>query len=151
MGPLASRRATASAPELLNPMRFSSARSLGRRKSRGCGLPACGSAVTVPTSTKPKPSAPSALNRRASLSKPAASPTGFRKRIPQRRTSSAGSRTSNAARRAARCAGSAAAAPERGGAKVVRGFRRDAKQQRAQQAVRRHETGCGSGPKGAKK
>ena len=38
-------------------MRLITARSSVRRNSRGRGLPACGSGVTVPHSTKPKPAA----------------------------------------------------------------------------------------------
>ncbi len=53
----ASRRATTSAPSLLKPIRLTTARSAGSRNSRGCGLPGCGSPVTVPISTWPKPSA----------------------------------------------------------------------------------------------
>ena len=53
----ASRAATASAPSLLRPIRLTSARSSGRRNALGCGLPPEASAVTEPTSAKPKPSA----------------------------------------------------------------------------------------------
>ena len=71
----ASRRATASAPSLLKPIRLTTARSAGSRNSRGRGLPGCGSPVTVPTSTKPNPSAASASIPSAFLSNPAARPS----------------------------------------------------------------------------
>ena len=44
---------------------------------RGLGLPACGSGVTVPISTKPNPRANKAGYMRPSLSNPAASPIGL--------------------------------------------------------------------------
>ena len=50
---------------------------------RGLGLPGCGFGVTVPISKKPKPKAPSASICSPSLSKPAASPTGLGKVMPQ--------------------------------------------------------------------
>ena len=78
----ASRRATTSAPSLLKPIRFTTARSAGSRNSRGRGLPGCGSPVTVPTSTNAKPSAASASMPSAFLSKPAASPSGPGKSSP---------------------------------------------------------------------
>src|SRR5512139_587177 len=71
-----SRLATASAPSLLKPIRLTTARSSGRRNSRGRGLPGCASPVTVPTSTNEKPSAARASIPSAFLSKPAASPRG---------------------------------------------------------------------------
>ena len=43
----------------------------------GFGFPIWGNGVTVPISTKPKPKEPSSSNKVASLSKPAASPTGL--------------------------------------------------------------------------
>ena len=54
-------------------------RALSRRsrKTRGEGLPSCGMGVTVPISAKPQPSRRMASGTRASLSKPAAIPTGF--------------------------------------------------------------------------
>ena len=76
--------ASSAAPQLLNPARLISARSRGKRKSRGRGLPGCGSLVTEPTSIKPKPSADSACAAVPFLSKPAASPTGFAKVKPKR-------------------------------------------------------------------
>ncbi len=57
---------------------------------RGLGLPGCGLGVTVPTSMKPKPIAPSASMQRAFLSSPAARPTRFGNRSP---ASSIGSST----------------------------------------------------------
>ena len=51
------RAAPAAWPSLLKPSRLITASSSGSRNMRGFGLPACGSGVTVPTSTKPKPSA----------------------------------------------------------------------------------------------
>ncbi len=70
-----SRAATASAPSLLKPIRLTIAWSVGSRNSRGRGLPGCGSPVTVPTSTCPKPSAASASMPTAFLSNPAARPS----------------------------------------------------------------------------
>ena len=55
------------------------ARFSGSRNIRGFGLPACGFGVTVPTSTKPKPSANSASICAPFLSSPAARPTGLGK------------------------------------------------------------------------
>ena len=52
-------------------------------KRRGFGLPSCGLGVTVPISIKPKPKLASSLYSLASLSKPAARPTGLGKRIPK--------------------------------------------------------------------
>ncbi|MCW0416560.1 hypothetical protein NB689_002314 [Xanthomonas sacchari] len=52
---------------------------------RGCGLPACARGVTVPISTKPKPSASSASMCLPFLSRPAASPTGLGKSRPKAR------------------------------------------------------------------
>src|SRR3569833_1435423 len=88
----ASRSAAARAPWLMNPIRMLSARSLGRRNSRGRGLPGCARAVTVPISTKPKPNAPSASYASASLSNPAARPSGLGRSSPSARTRRAGSR-----------------------------------------------------------
>jgi len=67
----------ASTPPLLNPIRLMSALAAGSRNMRGRGLPGCARGVTVPTSIKPKPSAPSASIYAPSLSRPAASPTGL--------------------------------------------------------------------------
>ena len=69
------RTASAAAPALLKPIRLTIASSAGSRNSRGSGLPGCGWAVTVPTSTKPKPSSGQARRARPSLSSPAATPT----------------------------------------------------------------------------
>ena len=79
----ASRRATTSAPSLLNPIRLTIARSALSRKSRGCGLPGWASPVTVPISTWPKPRAASPSMPTAFLSKPAARPSGCGKVSPR--------------------------------------------------------------------
>ena len=83
LGGAAGRRPT-SAPSLLKPIRLTIARSAGSRNSRGCGLPGCGSPVTVPTSTCPKPSAARASMPTAFLSKPAARPERGREGQPHR-------------------------------------------------------------------
>ena len=49
---------------------------------RACGLPACGSGVSVPISTLPKPSPKNPAIARPSLSAPAASPSGLGKVSP---------------------------------------------------------------------
>ncbi len=56
--------------------------SAGRRNIRGRGLPSCGSAVTPPTSTCPKPSEPNTSGTSAFLSNPAATPTGLSNEQP---------------------------------------------------------------------
>src|SRR5690554_329087 len=81
------RAATATAPALLKPMRLRSALSPTWRHSRGRSLPGCAWAVTVPTSTKPKPSIARPSTPRASLSKPAARPNGPATRRPNTSTS----------------------------------------------------------------
>ena len=86
-----SRAAAAAAPWLLKPIRLISARSRGRRNIRGFGLPGCGCAVTVPTSTNANPSMPSASGPRASLSNPAARPSGPGRSRPNAWTRSTGS------------------------------------------------------------
>ena len=53
------------------------------RNMRGLRLPLCARGVSVPTSTKPKPMARSSRGTRASLSKPAAMPTGLGKSRPE--------------------------------------------------------------------
>ena len=78
----ASRAAAVAAPPLLNPMRLITARSSANRNSRGFGLPACGCGVMEPTSAKPKPRPSTPSGTSASLSKPAASPSGLGKRSP---------------------------------------------------------------------
>ena len=60
--------------------------SSGSRNSRGLGLPGCACTVTLPTSTKPNPSAAQAGIATAFLSKPAARPTGLGKLRPNART-----------------------------------------------------------------
>ena len=87
----ASRRSTASAPSLLNPIRLTTASSRSSRNSRGRGLPVCGFGVTVPISTKPNPSRNNASGASALLSKPAAMPIGLGKFRPNARTASFGS------------------------------------------------------------
>ena len=52
----------------------------------GFGFPGCGFGVTLPISTKPKPMDSSAGNALASLSNPAAKPSGLVKRKPQAST-----------------------------------------------------------------
>ena len=68
---------TSSEPELLNPSLFIKASSSSRRNILGLGFPYWFNGVTVPTSTKPKPSLNKELYTSASLSKPAAIPTGL--------------------------------------------------------------------------
>ena len=80
-----SRAAMASAPSLLKPMRLITPSSRSSRNSRGRGLPACGFGVTVPTSTKPKPSRSNESGTSALLSKPAAMPIGLEKFKPKAR------------------------------------------------------------------
>src|SRR5258706_1036629 len=75
-------RSNRSTPWLLNPSRLMIASCSTRRNMRGLALPGCGRGVTVPISRKPKPSAASASMYSPFLSSPAASPTGFGKRIP---------------------------------------------------------------------
>src|SRR5258706_6746548 len=75
-------RSNRSTPWFLNPSRLMMASCSARRNMRGLALPGCGRGVTVPISTKPKPSAASASMYSPFLSSPAASPTGFGKRIP---------------------------------------------------------------------
>ena len=68
--PAAARRGgrrSAATPSLLKPKRLMTARSSVRRKSRGRGLPGCGSGVAAPTSTKPKPARPSGATARGVL------------------------------------------------------------------------------------
>src|SRR3546814_734588 len=55
---------------------------------RGFGLPGCGRGVTVPTSTKPKPSRAHASRHSPFLSSPAARPTRLAKRKPSSSTGS---------------------------------------------------------------
>lgn len=69
-------------------MRLMIARSRGRRKTRGRGLPPCGRGVTVPISMNPNPRAESSRIASPLRSKPAASPTGFGKRMPKTSRSS---------------------------------------------------------------
>ena len=91
----ASRRAAASAPWLLKPIRLITARSGTSRNSRGRGFPSCAIAVIVPTSMCPNPSAYSPLAARTSLSKPAATPNGDSKLRPSASVfSGAGARVS---------------------------------------------------------
>ncbi len=72
-------------------MRFRIRPSSGSRKSRGLGLPGWGRGVTVPISTKPKPSAFHSGSSWAPLSRPAARPMGERKRRPKASRAMAGS------------------------------------------------------------
>ena len=73
-----------------NDMRLMTALSSESRNNRGFGLPDCGLGVSVPTSTKPNPRLSICSNTSASLSKPAAKPTGLRKSSPATRVSSVG-------------------------------------------------------------
>ena len=68
---------------LLNPMRLINPASIGKRNIRGFGLPSCANGVMVPISMKPNPKFESSLYNLASLSKPAAKPTGFGNFIPK--------------------------------------------------------------------
>ena len=74
---LASRVSATSAPRLLKPIRLITARSSTSRNSRGLGLPACGRGVIEPTSANPKPRPKSWSGTSASLSNPAAIPSGL--------------------------------------------------------------------------
>ena len=69
-------------PRLLKPMRLITARSSASRNSRGCGLPACGRGVSVPTSTKPKPSRASARAPRRPCRSPRRARPGLGKSSP---------------------------------------------------------------------
>ena len=69
-------------PPLLNPMRLTSACAEVIRNIRGRGFPDCGNGVTVPSSRNPKPSAASPSTAFASLSSPAARPTGLENERP---------------------------------------------------------------------
>ena len=72
------KRATASwTPPLLNPIRLIMALSSFKRNNRFLGLPSCPFGVRVPISIKPNPKSDSSRYNLASLSKPAAKPTGF--------------------------------------------------------------------------
>ena len=87
----ASAAAAASAPAFGRPIAFTSARRAGSRAIRGRRLPARGRSVTVPPTTKPNPSRPSASRWRHSLSNPAANPIGLRSGIPASEVASEGS------------------------------------------------------------
>ena len=67
---------------MLNPIRLMIASLERSRNSRGLSLPGWARAVTVPSSTKPKPSAGQAFAATPSLSIPAASPTADGKSTP---------------------------------------------------------------------
>ena len=81
-----SRPAIASTPWLLKPIRLISALCSFSLNSLGFGLPGCGFGVTVPTSTKPKPTLASPSTAWASLSKPAARPMGLASSRPKNAT-----------------------------------------------------------------
>ncbi len=70
------------APALLKPIRLMMDSDSVSRNNRGRGLPCWACAVTVPTSTKPKPSAAHAFSATPSLSIPAARPTAEGKSTP---------------------------------------------------------------------
>ena len=73
---------TASTPSLLKPILFITAWSFFNLKSLGFGFPSCARGVTVPISTKPKPKVSNPSKISASLSNPAANPTGLSKFKP---------------------------------------------------------------------
>ena len=66
-----------------------------RRNKRFFGFPSCGFGVKVPISIKPNPKLESSLYSFASLSKPAANPTGFLNFKPKTSVSKRLSFTSN--------------------------------------------------------
>ena len=68
---------TFSDPELLKPNLLISASSSSNRNTLGFSFPNCLRGVTVPTSTNPNPKLKMELYTSASLSKPAAIPTGL--------------------------------------------------------------------------
>ena len=88
-----------STPPLLKPMRLISASSWGRRNRRGWGLPSCPFGVSVPISINPKPSKAISSMRSASLSNPAAKPTGLVNFNPNTSRARRGSSSRNAAPR----------------------------------------------------
>ena len=104
--------ATATAPSLLNPSRLMTARSSFSLNTRGRGFPGCGLGVTPPISMNPNPAPSSGPIASPFLSKPAASPSGFGRSIPDRLTESpgeactdaVGARPAFSARRDSRCA-----------------------------------------------
>ena len=73
----------ASTPSLLNPILLIIASSFIKRNILFFGFPSCGNGVNVPISIKPKPKFVNSLYNLASLSKPAANPTGFVKFNPK--------------------------------------------------------------------
>lgn len=75
------------AGHLARPHLLMTASSSSSRKTLGLGFPSWGSGVTVPTSTKPKPTLYSPSTASPCLSKPAARPSGLRNRRPRTRTS----------------------------------------------------------------
>lgn len=75
------------AGHLVCPHLLMTASSSSSRKTLGLGFPSWGSGVTVPTSTKPKPTLYSPSTASPCLSKPAARPSGLRNRRPRTRTS----------------------------------------------------------------
>src|SRR5436190_4633127 len=78
----ASRSATTSTPGFGSPIAFVIDRRCGYLAMRGLAFPSRGAVVTVPPTTKPKPSEPSGPKRPHPLSKPAARPIGFRSASP---------------------------------------------------------------------
>ena len=71
-------------PSLLKPNLLISPSSSIRRNIRFFGFPSCATGVSVPISIKPKPKLANSLYNLASLSNPAASPTGFGKVKPKK-------------------------------------------------------------------
>ena len=90
-GRRSSRARARSKPALLKPKRLMTAASSCNRNSRGRALPDWGRGVSVPTSTKPKPSLSIAPGTSAFLSKPAASPSGLGNFRPRTSTERRGS------------------------------------------------------------
>ncbi len=122
-----SRPARRAAPSFGNPRRLMSARSRGRRNRLGRGFASWASAVTVPSSRCPKPSAASARGRRPFLSNPPASPTGEGKLSPIACTAIRGSCGARRARVSARSGGrySSGAMPAKASECAVSGGRRN--------------------------
>ena len=135
-------RASSPAPWLLNPIRLSSARSSGSRNIRGCGLPGCACAVTVPTSAYPKPSAPHVRSPRPSLSKPAARPSGPAKRTPKTVLARTGSRGASHRASGRRVTAARGDGPQQCENPGVDAFGRNQEQRPPQRAVH-HGSQCG--------
>ncbi len=107
---------------------------------RGRGLPGCARGVTVPTSMKPKPSAARPSMHAPSLSRPAASPTGFLNVSPITVRGASGTRGASAPARPVR-----PAAPSDAQSQVVSVFRVHAKELGAYERVEGTEHGTKPG------